>query len=81
MEIDGRKYLFEKPLRADFALIYATKIDKFGNAFLEGTTRNFNPVMATAAETVIVEAEEISDEPLNPNEVTIPGIFVDYIAS
>lgn len=81
MEIDGRKYLFEKPLRADFALIYATKIDKFGNAFLEGTTRNFNPVMATAAETVIVEAEEISDEPLNPDEVTIPGIFVDYIAS
>lgn len=81
MEIAGRKYLFEKPLRADFALIYATKIDKFGNAFLEGTTRNFNPVMATAAETVIVEAEEISDEPLNPNEVTIPGIFVDYIAS
>ncbi len=81
MEIDGRKYLFEKPLRADFALIYATKIDKFGNAFLEGTTRNFNPVMATAAETVIVEAEEISDEPLKPNEVTIPGIFVDYIAS
>lgn len=81
MEIDGRKYLFEKPLRADFALIYATKIDKFGNAFLEGTTRNFNPVMATAAETVIVEAEGISDEPLNPNEVTIPGIFVDYIAS
>lgn len=81
MEIDGWKYLFEKPLRADFALIYATKIDKFGNAFLEGTTRNFNPVMATAAETVIVEAEEISDEPLNPNEVTIPGIFVDYIAS
>ena len=81
MEIDGRKYLFEKPLRADFALIYATKIDKFGNAFLEGTPRNFNPVMATAAETVIVEAEEISDEPLNPNEVTIPGIFVDYIAS
>ena len=81
IEIDGRKYLFEKPLRADFALIYATKIDKFGNAFLEGTTRNFNPVMATAAETVIVEAEGISDEPLNPNEVTIPGIFVDYIAS
>ena len=81
MEIDGRKYLFEKPLRADFALIYATKIDKFGNAFLEGTTRNFNPFRAPAAETVIVEAEEISDEPLNPNEVTIPGIFVDYIAS
>lgn len=81
VEIDGRKYLFEKPIKADFAIIYATKADKFGNAFLEGTTRNFNPVMATAAETVIVEADEISEEPLDPNVVTIPGVFVDYIAS
>ncbi len=81
VEIDGRKYLFEKPIKADFAIIYATKADKFGNAFLEGTTRNFNPVMATAAATVIVEADEISEEPLDPNVVTIPGVFVDYIAS
>ena len=81
VEIDGRKYLFETPLKADFAIIYATKADKFGNAFLEGTTRNFNPVMATAAQTVIVEADEISEEPLDPNVVTIPGVFVDYIAS
>ena len=81
VEIDGRKYLFEKPIKADFAIIYATKADKFGNAFLEGTTRNFNPVMATAAATVIVEADEISEEPLDPNTVTIPGVFVDYIAS
>ena len=81
VEIDGRKYLFETPLKADFAIIYATKADKFGNAFLEGTTRNFNPVMATAAQIVIVEADEISEEPLDPNVVTIPGVFVDYIAS
>lgn len=81
LEIDGKKFIYEKPLKADFALIYANKVDKFGNAFLEGTTRNFNVVMATAADTVIVEAQEISEEPLDPNYVTIPGVFVDYIAN
>lgn len=80
LEIDGRKYLLEKPLKADVAIIYATKADKFGNAFLDGTTRNFNTVMATAAETVILEAEELCEGPLNPAEVTIPGLFIDYIA-
>ena len=80
LDIDGKKFIYEKPLKADFAIIYASKVDKFGNAFLEGTTRNFNVVMATAADTVIVEAQEISDEPLDPNYVTIPGVFVDYIA-
>ena len=80
MEIDGRKYLLEKPLKADFALISAARADRFGNLFMPGTTRNFNVVMATAADTVIVEAGELSDEPLKPDEITIPGIFVDYIA-
>lgn len=80
MEIDGQKYLFEKPLKADTAIIYATKADKFGNAFLDGTTRNFNTVMATAAKTVILEPEEISEEPLDPAQITIPGVFIDYIA-
>ena len=80
MEIDGRKYLLEKPLKADFALISAARADRFGNLFLPGTTRNFNVVMATAADTVIVEAGELSDEPLKPDEITIPRIFVDYIA-
>ena len=80
MEINSKKYLLETPLSADFAIIYATKTDKFGNAFLDVTTRNFNPVMATAAKTVIVETEELSEEPLNPNEITIPGVFIDYIA-
>ena len=68
-------------MRADFAIIYATKADKFGNAFLDGTTRNFNTVMATAADVVILEPEEISDEPLDPAQITVPGIFVDYIVT
>ncbi len=79
IEEDGKKYLLEKPIKADVALIYGSRADLYGNVFLDGTTRNFNTVMATAADTVIVEADEISEEPLNPAEVTIPGIFVDYI--
>ena len=78
MNIDGKKFIFEKPLGADFALIYGTKVDKFGNVSFYGTTRNLNTVMATAADTVIVQADELV-ECLDPNEVVIPGLFVDYI--
>ncbi len=80
IEQDGKKFLLETPLTADFAIVYASKADKFGNAFLDGTTRNFNTVMATAAQTVILEPEELSDEPLDPAQITIPGVFIDYIA-
>ena len=78
MEIDGKTFIFEKPLGADFALIYGTKVDKFGNVYYYGTTRNLNTIMATAADTVIVQADELVDC-LDPNEVVIPGLFVDYI--
>ena len=78
MNIDGKKFIFEKPLGADFALIYGTKVDKYGNVSFYGTTRNLNTVMATAADTVIVQADELV-ECLDPNEVVIPGLFVDYI--
>ncbi len=78
MEIDGKRFIYEKPLGADFALIYGSKVDKYGNVSLEGTTKNFNKVMATAAETVIVQADELVDV-LDPNEVAIPGLFIDYI--
>lgn len=78
IEIEGKKFIFEKPLGADFALIYGTKVDSFGNVAFYGTTRNFNTVMATAADTVIVQADEIV-ECLDPNDVVIPGLFVDYI--
>lgn len=78
MIIKGKKYIFEEPIDADFALIYGTKVDKFGNVAFEGTTRNLNTIMATAADTVIVQAEELVDC-LDPNEVIIPGLFIDYI--
>lgn len=78
MEIEGKKFIYEKPIGADFALIYGTKVDKFGNVSYYGTTRNLNTIMATAAETVIIQADELV-ECINPNEVVIPGLFVDYI--
>ncbi len=78
VEIKGKKYIFEEPLGADFAIIYGTVADKFGNVKFEGTTRNFNTSMATAADVVIVQADKIV-ECLNPDEVVIPGIFIDYI--
>ncbi|HIS53368.1 TPA: CoA transferase subunit A [Candidatus Galligastranaerophilus gallistercoris] len=77
-EIKGKKFIFEEPLGADVAFIYGTKVDKFGNVSYFGTTRNFNTTMAMAADTVIVQADEIVDC-LDPNEVVIPGIFIDYI--
>ena len=78
MTIDGKKYIFEKPLGADFALIYGTKVDKYGNVSFFGTTRNHNTIMATAAETVIVQADEPVDC-LDPNDVVLPGLFIDYV--
>lgn len=78
-EIDGKKYILEKAVKADVALIYATKADKYGNLSYEGSTRNFNTVMATAADFVIVEADEIIDGALDPKEIIVPGVYVDYI--
>jgi acetate CoA/acetoacetate CoA-transferase alpha subunit len=81
LKIDGREYLLEKPLRADFALIRASKIDKFGNAVFYGTTKNFNPLMATAADCVIAGACEIVETGgIDPNVIHLSGIFVDAIA-
>jgi acetate CoA/acetoacetate CoA-transferase alpha subunit len=78
VEIKGKKYIFEEPLGADVAVIYGTTVDKYGNVKYEGTTRNFNTSMATAADMVIVQAEKFVDE-INPDEVVIPSIFIDYI--
>jgi len=80
IEVDGQKYLLEKPLKADFALLRASQADEKGNLFYKATTRNFNPMMATAAETVIVSAEEIVPTGgIAPESVITPGIFVDYL--
>ncbi|MGL5436069.1 MAG: CoA transferase subunit A [Lachnospiraceae bacterium] len=80
IEVDGRKYLLEKPLRADFALLRASIADEKGNIFYKATTRNFNPLMATAADTVIAAAEEIVPAgAIQAEAVATPGIFVDYL--
>jgi len=78
--VDGKDYLLEKPLRADIALLRGSIIDEDGNIFYRGTTRNFNPLMATAADTVIAAAEEIVPlGAIQAENIVTPGIFVDYI--
>ena len=78
--IAGREYLLELPLKADVALIKAAKADKAGNLVFRKAARNFNPLMATAATVVIVEAQEIVETGLiDPDEVMTPGIFVTYL--
>jgi len=80
IKLDGKDYLLERPLRADVALIRGSVADKFGNITYNGTTRNFNPVMATAADYVIVGACEIMEiGEIDPNNVATSGIFVDAI--
>ncbi|MGN4128184.1 CoA transferase subunit A [Lysinibacillus sphaericus] len=79
-EIDGVRYLFEKAIKGDIALIKAAKADKAGNLVYHTTARNFNPIMATAAEVVIVEVDEIVEiGELSPEEIVTPHIFVDYV--
>lgn len=79
IQVDGKEYLLEKPLKADVALVYATYADRYGNLAYDGTTRNFNALMAMAADLVIVEVEQILDEVLDPNRVVVPYVAVDYI--
>ncbi len=80
IEVEGKHFVLEKPLRADFALIRASIADEKGNLFYRATTRNFNPMMATAAETVIAAAEEIVEVgKIQPESVATPGIFVDFL--
>jgi 3-oxoacid CoA-transferase subunit A len=79
-EFDGRHYVLERGLRGDFAFIKAWKGDRWGNLIYRKTTRNFNPMMATAAEFVIAEVEQLVElGQLNPDHVHTPGIFVNAI--
>lgn len=78
--VNENSYLLELPLRADVALIRGSITDKQGNVYYNGSTRNFNPVMATAADLVIVGTQELVEiGDLDPNYVMTPGIFVDYV--
>ena len=79
-EFDGRPYVMERALRADFALVKAWKADRWGNLVFNKTTRNFNPMMATAAKVTIVEVEELVEPgELNPDQVHLPSIYVKRI--
>ena len=79
-EFNGRKYVMERSLRGDFAFIKAWKGDRWGNLIYRKTARNFNPMMASAADYVIAEVEEIVElGSLVPENVHTPGIFVNAI--
>lgn len=79
-EIDGKTYVFEKPLRGDVALCKALKADRWGNLVYYKAARNFNPVMAMAADLTVVQAREIVGlGELDPECVHTPGIFVDRV--
>ena len=80
LEINGKEYLVEEALRADVALIKAYKGDASGNLVFRRAARNFNPIMAMAADYVIAEVEEyVENGQIDPDEVMLPGIFVDAI--
>lgn len=80
--IDGRGFVFEKPLTGDFALLKANRADTFGNTRYRLASRNFNPLMAMAAQHTIVEVESIVPlGALDPDDVHTPGIFVNQIVA
>jgi 3-oxoacid CoA-transferase subunit A len=77
---DGRTYLLETALKADFALVKAWRGDRLGNLVYRKTARNFNPMMATAAKITIVEVEELVEPgAIDPDHVVTPGIYVSRI--
>ena len=79
-EFEGRKYIMEKGIVGDFALVKAWKADPFGNLVFRKTSRNFNPLAATAGKTTIVEVEElVGVGELDPDEIHTPGIYVQRI--
>ena len=79
-EFDGRPYVMERALRGDFAFVKAWKGDRWGNLIYRKTARNFNPMMATAADYVIAEVEDLVElGQLPPDQIHTPGIFVNAI--
>ena len=80
VNVDGIDYILEKPLRADIALIGASVSDTIGNLTYKGSSQNFNPIMATAAKVVVVEAEEVVEVgQICPDNVRTQSIFVTHI--
>lgn len=80
--IDGRRYVLEYPLKADFALISALRGDRWGNLTYRATARNFGPIMATAATTTIAQVDEVVPlGAIDPEHVVTPGMFVDRLVA
>ncbi|MEE8163042.1 MAG: 3-oxoacid CoA-transferase subunit A, partial [Anaerolineae bacterium] len=80
--IDGREYLLELPIKADFALIHAYKGDRWGNLVYRGTSRTFNPTMAGAAKVTIAEVDEIVElGELDPEAIVTPGVYVARVVA
>ncbi len=79
-EIDGKWFVFEKPLRADFTIVRAYKADRWGNLMFRKTARNFSPMMCMAGKITIVEAEHIVElGELAPDQIHVPGVFVKRV--
>jgi acetate CoA/acetoacetate CoA-transferase alpha subunit len=78
IEVKGKRYILEEALGADLALVGGAIADNYGNLKYNKTMRNFNPIIATACETVVVEPKRIIDE-INPEDVITPHPFVDYL--
>lgn len=80
VKVDGKDYLLEKPLKADIAFLRANIVDEEGNMVFLGTTQNFNPMMATAADYVVVEAEKLVKRgDIAPEQVHVSGVYVNAI--
>ncbi|HQA98458.1 MAG TPA: CoA transferase subunit A [Clostridia bacterium] len=79
VNLDGEDWLLETPLRADVALIAATRADRWGNLFYHGATRNFNNITASAAKITICEVGELLDTHMDPDIVHTPGVFVNHL--
>ena len=80
--INGREYILELPIKADFALIHAYKGDRWGNLVYRGTSRTFNPTMAGAATVTIAEVDEIVElGELDPEAIVTPGVYVDRVVA
>ena len=78
--INGKRYILEMPLRANVAILRASKADTVGNLVFEKTARNFNPIMAMAADLTIVEVDEIvAAGTISPEEVIVPGVYTDVL--
>ncbi|MDO8384518.1 MAG: 3-oxoacid CoA-transferase subunit A [Microbacterium sp.] len=81
-EIDGRRYVLEYPIKADFALISALRADRWGNLVYRETARNFGPIMAAAATTTVAQVDEVVPlGTLDPETVVTPGIFTDRVVA